>query len=87
MYFSINKYEEAAELYKKAIEIEPADANVYSLLGNTFVMMKDLRSAISAYKQAVDIDSENDELKLIYIEIIQEYIKNRLEQDANKDVA
>ena len=40
-------------------------------------MSKDLRSAISAYKQAIDIEPDNDELKLIYIEIIQEYINNR----------
>ena len=70
----INK---AIELYKKVIEIEPANSNAYTLLGNTYVMLKNLRSAIASYKQAVDIDTDNDEIKLIYIEVIQEYIKNR----------
>ena len=47
-------------------------------------MLNDLRSAVSVYKQAVDIDTENDEIKLIYIEIIQEYIKNMTaEEDTN----
>ena len=87
LYFSEQKYEEASELYKKAIELEPADASVYSLLGNTYVMLKDLRSAISVYKQAIDIDSNNDETKLVYIEIVQEFIKNKQDEENNTNVA
>ena len=77
LYSSEQKFEEAVECYKKVIALQPANVNAYTLLGNTYVMLKDLHSAINIYKQAVDIDSDNDEIKLVYIEIIQEYIKNR----------
>ena len=68
---------------KKVLEINPANANAFTLLGNIYVMQHDLRSAVSCYKQAVDILPENDEIKLIYLEIVQEYINKKNEEAAN----
>ena len=82
IYSAEQKYEEAVEFYKKALELEPADANIYTLLGNTYVMLQDLRSAISCYKQAIDIETDNDEIKLIYIEIVQEFVNNKVNDNA-----
>ena len=48
-------------------------------------MLKDLRSAISVYKQAIDIDFNNDETKLVYIEIVQEFIKNKENNESDFD--
>ena len=53
------------------------------MLANTYVMLNDLRSAISIYKQCIDIDTDNDEIKLIYVEIVNEYIKIKTAYEMN----
>jgi len=86
LFVSEASYDKAIELYKKVTEIEPKSANVLTLMGNTYVMKNDLESALVSYKKAVDLDSENDETKLVYLEIADEYIAKKFKKEENSVV-
>ena len=65
------------EIYKKAGEINPNDAKTYTFIGNTYFMLDDLENAIYTYRTALSHNSLSMENKLVYLEILQEYIKRK----------
>ena len=87
LYFNEKRYDEAIDIFKKALLLQPIDTNIFTLLGNSYVMKNELELATISYKSAIDNDSENDELKLIYLEIIKELINNKFNRGSNNDAA
>ncbi|HUL29713.1 MAG TPA: tetratricopeptide repeat protein, partial [Thermodesulfobacteriota bacterium] len=49
-------YPEAAELYRKAIELNPRFSEALSNLGNVYLAQKQSTQAIASYQQAADVD-------------------------------
>lgn len=77
IYVEQQKYKEAIQLYEKAVSIQPNDAKTYTFIGNTYYMLGDLEQAIYTYRKALKADNQSQENKLVYLEIIQEYIKRK----------
>jgi len=48
--------EEAIVYYKKAIRINPSNANIYFNLGNAYRQMGNIKEAILSYQRAIEID-------------------------------
>ena len=82
IYVEQHKYLEALDCYKKASEINPNDAKTYTFIGNTYFMLNDLENAIQTYRTALAHNEQAQENKLVYIEILQEYI-NRKEAESS----
>jgi len=53
-------YPEAIKNYKKAISLEPADADLYNLLGCTYSLSGDNQNAFSNLKTACDLDKTDN---------------------------
>ena len=79
IYVDRKMYNDAVECYQKASAICPNDAKIYSFIGNTYFMLEDLPNAIETYRKALKCDEKSIENKLVYIEILQEYIKRKEE--------
>ena len=84
IYVDRKMYKEAIECYQKASAICPDDAKIYSFIGNTYFMLEDLPNAIYTYRKALCCDDKSIENKLVYIEILQEYINKK---ERNKEGA
>jgi tetratricopeptide (TPR) repeat protein len=81
IYAAQKKHLEALDCYKKASELQPENAKTYTFIGNTYFMLNDLENAIYTYRSALHLDECSVENKLVYIEIVQEYINRK---EANK---
>ena len=46
------------------------------LLGNAHYLDKDIEQAISSYRASIDLAPENDEYKLIYSQVVEDYVKS-----------
>ena len=84
IYVEQSKLKEAVELYEKAAELKPDDAKTYTFIGNTYFMMDNLEKAILTYRKAINIDSNNQENKLVYLDMVQDYIKRKEEKVKTK---
>lgn len=58
-YFEKKEFLKALVEYKKAIRLEPNDANLYNNLGTTYVSLEDTLGAVQAYESALKIDPSN----------------------------
>ena len=74
LYTNYNRIDLAINMYKEALRAEPNDAETYMLLGNAHYLDGDIEKAIASYRTSMGIAPENDEYKLIYNQIIEEYI-------------
>ena len=77
IYVDQKKYLEALDVYKKASQLQPEEAKTYTFIGNTYFMLDDLENAVYTYRKALEHNKESIENKLVYIEILQEYIKRK----------
>lgn len=59
IYRTKKMYPDAIKNYRKAISIEPEKAELYNLLGSTYVEMGDTKSGFTNLKKACDLDKSN----------------------------
>ena len=76
LYTSLDRIPEAIALYKKSLQVAPNDAETYMLLGNAHYLDKDIEQAISSYKASISLAPENDEYRLIYSQVMDDYVKS-----------
>ena len=76
LYSSLVRIKEAVELYRKALQVEPNNPETYMLLGNAHYLDKDIEQAISSYRASISIAPENDEYRLIYSQVMDDYVKS-----------
>ena len=76
LYSSSNRLCEAVKLYKEAIQAAPNDPETYMLLGNVHYLNKDLEQAIQAYRASISLAPDNDEYRLIYSQVMEDYVKS-----------
>ena len=77
LYTNLNRLDEAMEMYKKALQLSPNNAQTYMLLGNAHYLQSDIEKAISSYRAAIKIEPDNDEHKLVYYQVMDEYIDKK----------
>ena len=65
------------DAYKKAIRIKPNSAKTYMLLGNAHYLKGEIEQAIASYKTSINIEPENDEYRLVYTQVLDEYIDKK----------
>ena len=47
------------------------------LLGNAHYLRGEIENSIASYRAAIKIEPENDEHKLVYIQVLDEYIDKK----------
>ena len=72
----IQKVKEAIEYYKKALNAEPNNAQTYALLGSAHYLDNDIEQAVGAYRSAISISPDNDEYRLIYSQVMEDYVNS-----------
>ena len=55
LYSNIEKYQDAINAYKKALELRSNDAFIYVSLGNIYQITNNNKEALSAYKKALEL--------------------------------
>jgi tetratricopeptide (TPR) repeat protein len=69
------KYAEAKEQLLKGTEVDPQNAEIWSLLGTTYLALKDYSQAKNAFAKAVDLDPTVPRGKL-YLGVANYYLDN-----------
>ena len=70
------------DLYKKALHIKPNSAQTYMLLGNAHYLKGEIEEAIASYRASINIAPENDEYRLVYTQLLDEYIDKKRKGEA-----
>ena len=78
------RYEEAIELYKQAVRLVPMEEArgrgiLYVFIANAYMLLEDINNAINYYRKALREVPENNEVRLIYVEIMNAYITRKVE--------
>ena len=71
------RYEEGIMIYKIASKIMVNDARISTFIANAYVMLNNYDKAVKYYKKAMKQAPRDNEIKLIYIETINQYIKDK----------
>ncbi len=74
LYSNQNRIKEAIDLYKQGLRVDPNNAEIYCLLGNAHFLDNDVEQAILSYKTSIGLAPTNDEYKLIYSQVVEDYI-------------
>ena len=71
------RYTEAIDIYKKSVELTDNKAMVYIFIANAYMLNSDMKNAIDYYRLAIKEAPLNQEVKLIYIDIMNDYIEGK----------
>ena len=63
----MGKYQEAINSYKKAIEVDPNNANAFNNLGIIFTEFGDTKESTSYFKKAIEIQANH---KMAYTNLL-----------------
>ena len=74
LYSNIGKLEEAEAQYKEALKINKLDPSIYVLIANTYYMRNEIERSLYSYRAAVNLRPENDEYKLVFIQVLEDYL-------------
>ena len=64
----------AEERYKLALKINKLDPSIYVLVANVFFMNHEVEKSLTSYRAAVNLRPENDEYKLVFIQVLEDFI-------------
>ena len=56
----------------------PDNPKISAFIANTYVMLDNYTQAIKYYKRAMKQAPKDNEIKLIYLEMADQYIKNKM---------
>ena len=72
------RYEEALMLYKISAKLTDNNAKILTFIANTYVLLNDIVSASIYYKKAIKKAPKDNEIKLIYLELANNYIEKKM---------
>ena len=72
---------EAIAEYKNALKINKLDPGIYILIANVMYMNNEIERSIYSYRAAVNMRPENDEYKLVFIQVLEDFIKDYRKDD------
>ena len=75
LYSNQERISEAIETYKQALQVDPNNAETFELLGNAHYLDNDIDKAIQSYRAAIALAPTNDEYRLIYSQVMEDYIE------------
>ena len=75
------KYKEAEAQYKEALKINKLDPSIYVLIANVYYMNNEIERSIYSYRAAVNMRPENDEYKLVFIQVLDDFIEDYRKDD------
>ena len=81
LYSNLKKYTEAEEQYREALKINKLDASIFVLIANVYYMNQEIERSIYSYRAAVNLKPENDEYKLVFIQVLDDYIEEARKDD------
>ena len=81
LYSNIKKYKEAEAQYKEALKINKLDPSIYVLIANVYYMNNEIERSIYSYRAAVNMRPENDEYKLVFIQVLDDFIEDYRKDD------
>ena len=68
-------------MYKEALKINKLDPSIYVLVANVYYMNNEIERAIQTYRAAVNMRPENDEYKLVFIQVLEDFIEEFRKED------
>ena len=81
LYSNLKKYTEAEEQYREALKINKLDPSIFVLIANTYYMKNEIERSIYSYRAAVNLKPENDEYKLVFIQVLDDFITDTRKGD------
>ena len=81
LYSNIKCYKEAEAQYREALKINKLDPSIYVLIANVMFMNNSIFDSLRAYRTAVNLRPENDEYKLVFIQVLEDYIEDTRKAD------
>ena len=81
LYSNIKKFKEAEVQYKEALKINKLDPSIYVLIANVYYMNNEIERSIYSYRAAVNMRPENDEYKLVFIQVLEDFITEFRKED------
>ena len=81
LYSNLKKYSEAEEQYRDALKLNKLDPSIFVLIANTYYMNNEIERSIYSYRAAVNLRPENDEYKLVFIQVLDDFITENRKED------
>ena len=81
LYSNLKKYDKAESQYREALKINKLDPSIFVLIANTYYMNNEIERSIFSYRAAVNLRPENDEYKLVFIQVLEDYINDARKGD------
>ena len=81
MYSNLKKYKEAEAQYKEALKINKLDPSLFVLIANVYYMNNEIERSIYSYRAAVNMRPENDEYKLVFIQVLEDFLEEYRKDD------
>lgn len=81
-YVREHKYEEALEVYRKAIELDPGNDNIYVYRGSIYLTLNQPDKAIKDSEKAIEINRRNE---FAYVNRAEAYIVQKRYDEAIQD--
>ena len=81
MYSNLKKFKEAEAEYKEALKINKLDPSIFVLIANVYYMNNEIERSIYSYRAAVNMRPENDEYKLVFIQVLDDFISEYRKDD------
>ena len=75
LYANHKHFEDAEAQYKEALKINKMDPSLHVLIANLNYMNDQIEKSIYSYRAAVNLRPENDEYKLVFIQVLDDYIE------------
>ena len=67
--------------YREALKINKLDPSLFVLIANTYFMNNEVERSIFSYRAAVNLRPENDEYKLVFIQVLEDFINETRKDD------
>ena len=76
LYSNLSRYQEAEDQYKEALKINKMDPSIYVLIANVYFMKGEIERSLYSYRTTVNLRPENDEYKLVFIQVLEDFIED-----------